>query len=91
MERPLFVPGASERLIYSHNLFLNFWSEIGVIGLLAFVGILMLWLYYAVKIYKNDKWLGACFIGALVALVVHGLVDVPYFKNDLAFVFWAMF
>ncbi len=90
VERPLFVPGASERLIYPHNLFLNFWSEIGMIGLLAFLGILWFWLYWAVKIYKNDKWLGACFVSALVAFVIHGLVDVPYFKNDLAFVFWAM-
>lgn len=24
----------------------------------------------------------------LVAILVHGLVDVPYFKNDLAFAFW---
>jgi hypothetical protein len=27
---------------------------------------------------------------ALVAVVVHGLVDVPYFKNDLAFEFWVL-
>jgi hypothetical protein len=25
---------------------------------------------------------------AMVAIVVHGLVDVPYFKNDLALEFW---
>ena len=27
---------------------------------------------------------------ALVAVVVHGLLDVPYFKNDLALELWAM-
>lgn len=27
---------------------------------------------------------------ALVAFVVHGLVDVPYFKNDLSLQFWAL-
>ena len=26
----------------------------------------------------------------LVAVVLHGLVDVPYFKNDLALEFWAL-
>ena len=26
----------------------------------------------------------------LVAMVVHGLVDVPFFKNDLSFQFWAL-
>ena len=27
---------------------------------------------------------------ALVAVVVHGLVDVPYFKNDLCLLFWTL-
>ncbi len=27
---------------------------------------------------------------AMVAIVVHGLVDVPYFKNDLSLLFWAL-
>jgi len=27
---------------------------------------------------------------ALVSIVVHGLVDVPYFKNDLSFEFWVL-
>lgn len=25
---------------------------------------------------------------AMIALLVYGLVDVPYFKNDLAILFW---
>ena len=27
---------------------------------------------------------------ALVAVLVHGLVDVPYFKNDLSLEFWVL-
>jgi hypothetical protein len=27
---------------------------------------------------------------AMVAIIVHGLVDVPYFKNDLALEFWTL-
>ena len=27
---------------------------------------------------------------ALVGIVVHGLVDVPYFKNDLSLEFWVL-
>ena len=26
----------------------------------------------------------------MVVIIVHGLVDVPYFKNDLAVMFWAL-
>jgi len=29
-------------------------------------------------------------LSAMVVIVVHGLVDVPYFKNDLAVMFWAL-
>lgn len=88
IEKPLYNPEEMERLIYPHNIFLNFWSEIGLFGMLAFVGILFFWLFWAIKIYRKDMWLGACLVGALAAFFVHGLVDVPYFKNDLAFVFW---
>ena len=27
---------------------------------------------------------------ALVAVVIHGLIDVPYFKNDLSLEFWIL-
>ncbi len=27
---------------------------------------------------------------ALVGIVIHGLVDVPYFKNDLSLEFWVL-
>ncbi len=27
---------------------------------------------------------------ALVGIVIHGLVDVPYFKNDLSLEFWTL-
>ena len=90
VEKADYDPKVLERLIYPHNLFLNFWSEIRLFGMLAYVGLLGCWTYWAIKIYQKDNWLGACLIAALAALVVHGLVDVPYFKNDLAFIFWVM-
>jgi hypothetical protein len=35
-------------------------------------------------------WRGAVLICLLVVVVVHGMVDVPYFKNDLAMLFWTL-
>ena len=26
----------------------------------------------------------------MTVIIIHGLVDVPYFKNDLAVMFWAL-
>jgi hypothetical protein len=39
---------------------------------------------------ESAKFLGLGILGAFVVIVVHGLVDVPYFKNDLACLFWVL-
>jgi len=79
-----------EIFLYPHNIFLNFWTEIGLLGLLAFVGI-VIWFYKSGFKLMRDKLLN-CYIvillAGMTALLVHGLVDVPYFKNDLSILFW---
>jgi hypothetical protein len=88
VQKPYYDKIVMERLIYPHNIFINFWTEIGLPGMLAAVTILGYIFYLANKIRKSDKLAGAVLLGALTVLVAHGLVDVPYFKNDLAFLFW---
>lgn len=88
IQKPYYDKIVMERLIYPHNIFLNFWTEIGLLGMLAIITILGYAFYLSRKIGKDDKILGAGLLGVLTVLVVHGLVDVPYFKNDLAFLFW---
>ena len=81
-----------ENLIYPHNLVLNFWTETGLLGLASFV-----WLLVQAARVGIGGWLGAApswkpiqlgIVLAMVAIVVHGMVDVPYFKNDLSLEFW---
>jgi len=93
-----------EVYLYPHNIILNFWSEIGLFGLLAFTTIVV-WFYRTgfrslrdkelETRDKKEKQLVPCplslvapLLAALTALLVHGLVDVPYFKNDLSVLFW---
>jgi len=74
---------------YPHNIFLNLWSEIGILGTIAFVWILVRW----IRLSKSENHhIGTLdiTIPIVIALVVHGLVDVPYFKNDLAVAFWLL-
>ncbi len=66
---------------YPHNILLNLWSEVGVLGVLAFTFIVATWIRVA---WKTERYL----LLPLIAILVHGLVDVPYFKNDLAMAFW---
>ncbi len=82
-------PKIMEPLIYPHNIFLNFWINIGLLGTIIFF-----WLFFAffVKIQKNYSKQKDFFLlginGAFLTILGHGLVDVPYFKNDLATLFW---
>jgi O-antigen ligase len=74
---------------YPHNIILNFWSELGLAGLAGFLWIVGRFYAVAAAAYrKGGEWLPAALMAAMAALLVHGLVDVPYFKNDLAFLFW---
>lgn len=65
---------------YPHQIVLNFWSELGLFGV-----VLLLWTLWLVV--RSRQW---PLVAAFVALVVHGLVDVPYFKNDLSFLWWLL-
>jgi O-antigen ligase len=80
-----------EIYMYPHNIVLNFWAELGVLGVLLFAWIFVKYLYYGfASLSGKDKILSCGLIGALIAIIMHGLVDVPYFKNDLAVQFWVL-
>lgn len=64
---------------YPHTIVFNFWVETGLFGLIAFAWLVIEWL----------RKRGALLL-PLVAILVHGLVDVPYFKNDLAIAFYLL-
>jgi O-antigen ligase len=68
-----------------HNLELMLWIETGLPGLIVFAWLCVIWIRMAKK--KQNSWI---WIAPLIALLVHGFVDVPYFKNDLAMQFWIL-
>jgi O-antigen ligase len=82
------LPSHVELLQYPHNIFLDFWVELGLLGLAWIVAALLTWLLLAWRAYRRGDTLGAVLLGILASVVVYGLVDVPYFKNDLAVLFW---
>ncbi len=72
---------------YPHDVILNFWSETGILGLIAFLWIIVRFFRRSWKL-RDRSWIVAANAAVMVTVLVHGLVDVPYFKNDLAFLFW---
>ncbi|HEY2599356.1 MAG TPA: O-antigen ligase family protein [Candidatus Dormibacteraeota bacterium] len=79
---------------YAHNIFLTIWSELGLIGLAAFAAILFGLLWRAFRTYGSARDLYRPLLwgifGAWVVFIVHGLVDSPYWKNDLSLEFWIL-
>lgn len=84
-----------EIYLYPHNIFLNFWTEIGLLGALLFMWMIIKAIIMSSKtasIHKKNnspvKYISLGVTGALIVISVHGLVDVPYFKNDLSVMFF---
>lgn len=81
-----------EIYMYPHNIFLNFWSELSLFGLIVFIWLLVKFFWVAASLFKksndNDKLLLITAMAAMTTIIIHGMVDVPFFKNDLAIIFW---
>lgn len=71
---------------YPHNIFLNFWTETGILGLFSVLIIIFSAIYKGLTDHKNLIGLSVAIF--LITVLVQGQFDNPYFKNDLAVVFW---
>ncbi len=91
---PYWNPTNIDRFTYPHNIVLNAWTETGLLGVAALAWILVTGFRSSWRGWRSAPpgWrvvhLGVLL--ALVAVVVHGLVDVPYWKNDLSLEFWTI-
>ena len=88
-----YAPEIRESHTHPHNFFLNFWLVLGVLGLAAYLWVIV-WLGRAIAagVRRRDE-LWPVYIGAaaaLVAILLHGLVDSTIWRNDLALQFWVL-
>lgn len=74
-----------ELLLYPHNLMLDFWVELGLLGVIWLLCVLV---RFFCQLLQHKSLAGITVMSAMFAILVYGLVDVPYFKNDLAVLFW---
>lgn len=78
-----------------HNLFLAFWLQAGIAGFFGFILIIISFFKEKIpvllrkkereQILKNPYFWPAL---AMLVILIHGLIDTPYFKNDLSSLFW---
>ncbi|HOC96265.1 MAG TPA: O-antigen ligase family protein [bacterium] len=79
-----------ETFLFPHNIFLNFWSELGFFGLIIFLIIFYIFFKKCYLLKDKNKTLSIAISASMFALIIHGLVDVPFFKNDLSLLFWTI-
>lgn len=79
-----------------HNLFLNYWVRLGIIGLIAGVWIqIIFWRmgYRLQKVLRGEnktatRALVVGLMGSMAAFLAHGMVDATHFVIDLAYIYF---
>ncbi|MFA6973945.1 MAG: O-antigen ligase family protein [Parcubacteria group bacterium] len=84
-----FPPYLEWAVPHPHNLYLAFWLYAGVFGVVGFFALLYVWFKEIAQKEKDMLW--RISLGIMVYILLHGLVDTTYFKNDLACIFWLNF
>jgi putative inorganic carbon (HCO3(-)) transporter len=77
-----------------HNLYLAFWLQSGLIGLIGFISLIIFWLknsFQNVRQKNSCSNLAVLLFAIMISILVYGIYDTPIWKNDLAFVFWIIF
>ena len=91
-ERILGKKPFEEVRLHSHNLFMEFWLNSGILGLASFIWLVVLAFRKARKnLSPEQKELLVTLLMMLTYILIHGLIDVPFWKNDLALIFWMIF
>jgi hypothetical protein len=71
-----------------HNIFLTWWMNIGILGLIGFIWIIVLHYDNVRKVSRGMQPFAFALGFGMLALLLHGIVDAAYWKNDLSVLFW---
>lgn len=83
-------------MLHPHNIFLATWLNLGLLGvgaLIVLLGSCLEKVWDHVKTFAGEKMLSVgkirvLMFSLLLIIIVHGFFDTPFFKNDLALLFW---
>lgn len=70
---------------HPHNFLMGIWLNFGILGVLSMIGVLILAFS---RVGRSDFKL--VIASMLFAVLIHGLFDMPFLKNDLAMEFWLL-
>lgn len=78
---------------HPHNLILDFWLRLGILGLATLVWLQYQFWHAASVVWRaaaanEERVLALAIMASMVDFLVHGLIDNSYFLIDLAYIFW---
>jgi putative inorganic carbon (HCO3(-)) transporter len=72
-----------------HNLFLAFYLQCGLLGLIGFFWLIFLFFKKGFRgLWTLDFGLWTILLAIMLYILIHGLIDTTYWKNDLSIIFW---
>lgn len=87
--RPYRIDKWVEVFHHPHNLLLTMWVNVGFIGLVGFL-LLVVWYYRVLHMQDKKTPLVMVLISMMTVMLTIGLVDSPYIKNDTSMFFWLL-
>jgi len=84
----IFYPPIELLMLHTHNIIFQFWVNTGLIGVTGFIWLVGVFLSRLWRVVVLKHSLATIIFSAMVALLIHGLFDGAYWKNDLSMLFW---
>lgn len=75
-------PPLSYIVLQPHNIFLLFWMQYGILGLI-FISLCIVLLFIKIAKFKGKPQTEIMTALMLSYILIHGLIDTPFFKNDM--------
>jgi len=93
LEYQKFYPPYLEWAVpHPNNLYLTWWLYGGILGVIGFFGLVFFFLRDVLeKSKKEPRQVLFVALGIMLVILIHGIFDTTYFKNDLAIIFWLNF
>jgi O-antigen ligase len=70
-----------------HNIFMAFYLQTTLLGFLGFIALLSVFL---IRTIKKHSLLSAFLASFMIYIIIHGIIDTPYWKADLSLLFWSV-
>ena len=70
-----------------HNLYFAFWLHLGIAGIIWLIYVLRYIIIRLIEAIKSNHWETYWLSLSLLSIFLYGILDTPFWKNDLALVF----